>query len=111
MARKLARAAPLPRPPTRAHSFFIQLPPLNIPAAQVKSLTGGRWKARLASSHTAPLSGTTHPSSFCPYPIHIFAAIRPAAQRRASAHFFKVTCRRFARDLGKGIGRLPYRSA
>jgi hypothetical protein len=99
-----ARARPL-SPHTSSLSLY-PMAPLNMPAAHVKSLTGGRGRERGSGTAVARMLARGPSSPDPPHELilslsdHVFAGIRPASQRRASAHFFKVSCLRFARDLG-----------
>jgi hypothetical protein len=55
----------------------------------------------------APLYGSVRRCSFGN--LYFFAVMRPSAQLRASAHFYSDIFRlKFAKDLGKGMGRFPY---
>ena len=82
-------------------------------ATQVKSLTGG-VEGHGSQSRTRPCSPGVpdHPPELIlSLSDPCLRCIGPAGQCRASARFFMVSCLRFARDLAKGMGRLPYRSA
>jgi len=55
----------------------------------------------------SPSPQTIHPISFCPCSIHVFTAIRPQGQLRASAHLLKVSCQMPVRDLVRAWVTFP----